>query len=113
MSGAFNAAAHPVGSDSRHLTAGPGPRTAVAGPRGDLPQAEPAGMRNPMAARAALPGAPRGEEQGAQSGGVVRPPLIRHSYSSLFVVPTRPMEDTWPAQRPGTPAWKAWKEVSA
>jgi hypothetical protein len=95
----------------RHLTAGPGHRTAVAGPRGDLPHAEPAGLRNRVAAGPRYRALP--EERGAQSGGVVHPPLIHHSYSSLFVVSTRPKEDMWSAQRLGIPAWKAWKEVSA
>lgn len=38
-------------------------------------------------------------------------PIIRTSYSSLFVVSARTKEDTWSAQRIGAPVWKAWKGV--
>jgi hypothetical protein len=109
MSEAFDAAAHLI---DRHLTGGRKHRTAVAGPRGELTHAEPAGLRNRVAAGPRAIGyAPRNGSPAAVASCVHRGSVIRIPRCSWSLL--APREDTWSAQRIKTPVWKAWKGVSA
>lgn len=86
-----------------------GRRVAVAGPRGDLPRAGPAQLRNRVAAGLCAIGHPSGTWSPERC---CRVSTLDPSVASLAVRgPNSPTEETWSAQRITTPAWKAWKEV--
>jgi hypothetical protein len=95
----------------RHLAGSHGHRTAVVGPRGELTFAELAGLMNRVAAGLHTIGyAPRNGSPRAVASCVHRGSIIRIPRCSWYLL--APREDTWSAQRIGTPVWKAWKGVS-
>lgn len=95
----------------RHLAGNHGHRTAVVGPRGELTFAELAGLMNRVTVGlhtieyAPRNGSPRAVASCVRPGSIMSVP--RCSWYLLA-----PREDTWSAQRIGTPVWKVWKGAS-